>query len=222
MFWTIISLLAVGAIVNGPLFSLDASGAIGKALVYTKWKGRNIVREYVTPANPNSILQRGRRTMVSILNLIWQSMSQTEKDSWLGLAASENVSTFNSFTGYNLDRQTGEQAPQTEADVSATAVPGVDTLTATGGVNRVEFDPVAFGSQAGSYVAISLAEGATAPGQDFARIVGFLDTSSATTGTVTVTDLPAGIYSATAWQLNDTGDASGAVANQTAFTVTGV
>ena len=29
---------------TGPLFSMDASGKFGGALVFGKWKGRNVVR----------------------------------------------------------------------------------------------------------------------------------------------------------------------------------
>ena len=41
----------------GPLFSLDARGKLGKALVYSIWKGLNYVRKYVIPANPNTAAQ---------------------------------------------------------------------------------------------------------------------------------------------------------------------
>jgi len=40
--------------VTGPLYSQDASGTIGKAIVFSKWKGRNYVRKHVKPANPQS------------------------------------------------------------------------------------------------------------------------------------------------------------------------
>ena len=43
--------------VEGPLFSLEARGQVGKALVYFPWKGRHVVRGYVSPANPKSALQ---------------------------------------------------------------------------------------------------------------------------------------------------------------------
>lgn len=43
--------------VEGPLFSLEARGAIGKAIVYFPWKGKHIVRGYVKPANPKSTVQ---------------------------------------------------------------------------------------------------------------------------------------------------------------------
>lgn len=46
---------------KAPLFSLGASGALGKALVFMPWKGLDCVREYVVPANPRSPLQVAQR-----------------------------------------------------------------------------------------------------------------------------------------------------------------
>jgi len=48
---------------NAPLFSFGASGSIAKALVYFPWKGLNVVRSWVSPANPKTaaqVTQRGR------------------------------------------------------------------------------------------------------------------------------------------------------------------
>lgn len=50
---------------KGPLFSLGASGQIAKALVYFPWKGLDVVRQHVVPANPNTapqVTQRGYLT----------------------------------------------------------------------------------------------------------------------------------------------------------------
>lgn len=49
---------------TGPLFSMDASGKFGGALVFGKWKGRNVVRQLVTPANPQSADQEASRNAV--------------------------------------------------------------------------------------------------------------------------------------------------------------
>ncbi|MBA7530413.1 hypothetical protein ES705_22620 [subsurface metagenome] len=46
---------------KAPLFSLGASGQIGKALVYFPWKGLNCVREHVIPSNPKTALQTTQR-----------------------------------------------------------------------------------------------------------------------------------------------------------------
>jgi len=50
---------------KAPLLSLGASGAIGKALVYFPWKGLDVVREYVVPANPKSDLQLAQRALLT-------------------------------------------------------------------------------------------------------------------------------------------------------------
>lgn len=47
---------------KAPLMSLGASGKLGGALVFFGWKGLNVVREYVVPANPKTsgqVTQRG-------------------------------------------------------------------------------------------------------------------------------------------------------------------
>ncbi|MBA7591574.1 hypothetical protein ES708_33733 [subsurface metagenome] len=46
---------------KAPLLSLGASGAIGKALVFFGWKGLNVAREYVIPANPRTAPQTTQR-----------------------------------------------------------------------------------------------------------------------------------------------------------------
>lgn len=46
---------------KGPLMSLGASGAIGKTLVFFPWKGLDVVREYVIPANPKTDAQNTQR-----------------------------------------------------------------------------------------------------------------------------------------------------------------
>jgi len=50
--------------VTGPLMSLDASGGFASTLVFGKWKGRNVVRQLVTPANPQSQNQQDARNKV--------------------------------------------------------------------------------------------------------------------------------------------------------------
>jgi len=46
---------------KGPLFSLGASQQLGKALVFFGWKGLDLVREYVIPANPRTAGQTTQR-----------------------------------------------------------------------------------------------------------------------------------------------------------------
>lgn len=47
---------------KAPLLSMGASQQLGKTLVFFPWKGLNVVREYVVPANPQTagqVTQRG-------------------------------------------------------------------------------------------------------------------------------------------------------------------
>ena len=53
--------------VSGPLMSMDASGAFAGSIVFGKWKGRNVVRQLVTPANPQSELQTNVRNAMRVL-----------------------------------------------------------------------------------------------------------------------------------------------------------
>jgi len=50
--------------VTAPLFSLGANGKIGDAIVYFTWKGRNVVRQFLVPANPQSTGQGDRRIIM--------------------------------------------------------------------------------------------------------------------------------------------------------------
>lgn len=47
--------------VNAPLFSFNAAGKIANALVYFGWKGIDVVRSYVVPANPRTTAQTTQR-----------------------------------------------------------------------------------------------------------------------------------------------------------------
>ena len=40
--------------VTAPLLSFGGLGTIGKVAVYSKWKGRPYVRQYVIPGNPKT------------------------------------------------------------------------------------------------------------------------------------------------------------------------
>ena len=44
--------------VDGPLFSLEAKGKIGDAIVYFPWKGRHAVRRWLKPTNPRDADQK--------------------------------------------------------------------------------------------------------------------------------------------------------------------
>lgn len=50
--------------VTGPLHSLTASGALAKSMVFFGWKGTNVVRQWLKPANPQSATQGDQRIIL--------------------------------------------------------------------------------------------------------------------------------------------------------------
>jgi len=90
--------------VKGPLFSLDASGSVGDAIVFAKWKGRNYVRRHAIPSNPKSVGQVSVRAMMKFLAQYWASLDAAEQADWENRAAATDISPFNAFVGYNTER----------------------------------------------------------------------------------------------------------------------
>lgn len=87
--------------VNGPAMSLDASGKLGNALVFSKWKGRNYVRQLVKPANPKSGGQTGMRAMFKFLAQIWAGLTAGNQATWEARADNLVASPFNAFMSRN-------------------------------------------------------------------------------------------------------------------------
>lgn len=117
------------AIVKGPAMSLDASGSLAGAVVFSKWKGRNYVRQLVTPANPKSGSQTGFRASMRFLSQIWAGLSAGNKATWEDRADDMIVSEFNAFTSYNQKRwrnflTPSKEDPAAEASTPATAPTG--------------------------------------------------------------------------------------------------
>jgi len=135
--------------VYGPLFSLDASGTIGDAVTFSKWKGRPYVRERVIPSNPQSGPQVGMRAMLKYLAQQWAGLSAANKATWDTRAAQTAISAFNAFCAYNQNRWRSFKSPSKEDPAAeAQATPSAPTTTATGGIRQVQ---------------LSIADGATPP-----------------------------------------------------------
>ncbi len=64
------------ATVDGPLFSLEARGKIGNAMVFFPWKGRHAVRRWLKPTNPRDIDQKLiRQKLASVGQVIGKFLS---------------------------------------------------------------------------------------------------------------------------------------------------
>ncbi len=120
--------------VNGPLMSMDASGSVAGAITFSKWKGRNYVRQRVVPTNPKTALQVSVRAMMSFLAQQWAGLGASPKASWAEVASDASISPFNAFVSQNLQRWREFSAPGQTLPVAETGTAPVATLdSATGG-----------------------------------------------------------------------------------------
>jgi len=81
--------------VTAPLMSLDASGSVGKAIVFSRWKGRSYVRRHVFPANPKSGLQVGMRSILTFITQDYTNLSAADLSDWYDLAQADNLTRLN-------------------------------------------------------------------------------------------------------------------------------
>jgi hypothetical protein len=130
--------------------SLDASGTLANTITFSKWKGRNVLRQRVIPSNPKSGPQTGMRAMMKFLGSYWATLSAANKATWEARAALTNVSPFNSFVAYNMVRWRSFKGPtKVDPAVDTAAAGAAPTTTATGGIRQIQ---------------LSIADGAPAPG----------------------------------------------------------
>lgn len=126
------------ATVKGPLFSLDASGAVAGSVVFSKWKGRNYVRRHAIPANPKSSSQLSVRAMMRFLSQDWTNLSTANKATWNTRAAVTNVSPFNAYIQYNMARWGLEEYPSIEDPAAESGTAGtLANESATAGVRSI-------------------------------------------------------------------------------------
>ncbi|KKK88379.1 hypothetical protein LCGC14_2743740, partial [marine sediment metagenome] len=126
---------------TAPMLSFDASGKLGNAIVFSKWKGRNYARSLVTPANPKSGGQVGARSMMRFLSQQWQNQSAGDQATWEALADATAISPFNAFVGENLKTWRNFLAPSQTPTIDRTGTPGLLTSeTATAGIRQITLD----------------------------------------------------------------------------------
>lgn len=124
--------------VNGPGFSLSASGPLGGAITASSWKGRAYFRTIVKPANPKSALQTSMRAMFSFLSQQWQNNSTAEQATWDAAAATLVVSPFNAYVRLGQRRWRNFLPPSKANPPAQTGTPGTfSTATATAGVRQI-------------------------------------------------------------------------------------
>ena len=124
--------------VLAPALSLEASGSLGGALVFSTWKGRPYVRTLVKPSNPNTPMQNGIRQMMKFLGQQWDAIKAAYESSWQDLADNKNISPFNAYVGTNMAAWRSGSSPTMEyppeVAMSATAI---DTFSAVAGPRNI-------------------------------------------------------------------------------------
>lgn len=113
--------------VQGPLFSVTASGTIGDAIVYSNWKGLPYVRSRVIPANPRTDAQQSQRTLLTSGVSVWQntvSPAAGSKTSWDYYASGLGMSGFNRYMKAFLELNQVVGTPVSIPDPTDGAMPG--------------------------------------------------------------------------------------------------
>ena len=87
---------------KSPLFS-DIRNKLGENVVFSMWKGRPYMREYVVPANPKTLAQTANRLHMAAIVLLYQTNIKgvaLNKAAWNVEALPKVVSGYNIFTEY--------------------------------------------------------------------------------------------------------------------------
>lgn len=83
--------------VTGPLFSMSASGSVGKAITFGIWKGRPWCRVHFTPENPRTAKQVNVRYAMTLLVTHFQTLDAAQRIIWDAFADQFNMSGYNQF-----------------------------------------------------------------------------------------------------------------------------
>lgn len=124
------------ALVTAPLMSLDASGTIAKSITFSKWKGRNYVRQTVKPLNPKTAAQTGVRACMKFLSKAWVSIKAASSASYLAEADAKKISTFDAYISENLRRWREGKGIAQSYPAAEASTPGTITMGAPAGGQR--------------------------------------------------------------------------------------
>lgn len=82
---------------TGPLLSMDASGSVGNALTFGKWKGRNYVRRWAVPSNPRSTGQVSIRSAMQLYTSIYKANESAVIAAFTTVGEGLKISPFNAY-----------------------------------------------------------------------------------------------------------------------------
>ncbi len=91
-------------VLKGPSLSVQARGSIGNTLIFSNWKGRSTLKFSPKVSNPKTAPQVGRRAMLRFLATSFASLSAADIATWLPLALNGEISTYNAWVAFNMNR----------------------------------------------------------------------------------------------------------------------
>ena len=94
------------------------SGRVGDAVFYTRY-GRQYMRPYVKPSNPDTPAQRARRSAFRHAVRAWQALGEEEKLQWKKVGRKRHLSGYNAFISHTMNsapKILQESAPRMAVD----------------------------------------------------------------------------------------------------------
>jgi hypothetical protein len=82
---------------QGPLFSIGASGSIGKTLVYRRTRHGLTVQHWSQPTDPATPSQLDNRAYWAAARNAWRNLTPTQRQPWLQCATSWSLQPFAIF-----------------------------------------------------------------------------------------------------------------------------
>jgi len=113
---------------KSPLFS-DIRNKLGENVVFSMWKGRPYMREYVIPANPDTLAQQANRLHMAAIIEMYQSNvkgNAAHKAAWNVAALPKTISGYNLFCQYGRTDGLGAvtlAAATFSVEILASAIP---------------------------------------------------------------------------------------------------
>lgn len=145
------------------MMSFDASGTIGGAVTFSKWKGRNYVRRHAIPSNPKTGGQLSTRAMMRFLTTQYAGLSGADKSGWATQGQSDNITAMNAYVRFNMKKWTQNDYPTMGPLHTGGSAPVLGALSVFGGVGQLSLTQTitTLNDGWGLYVAVSLTTGFT-------------------------------------------------------------
>ncbi len=99
------------ATATSPLFALEATGSLGKALTFSSLRNTGVVRSQPRPGQPRSPAQQSTRAMISFLGRTWGTIPLATRADWTAPALAQGLSAYNFYIRYNMQRWSRRSFP---------------------------------------------------------------------------------------------------------------